>query len=133
MKNTLIIILILISTIAFSQSKKKIKENGYTTKTEYKHEFRAGKEKKIKISETTFNKNGGISVLKEFDEFGKIEKHIAYFYSEKGNKTKEVYYLPNGKLKRTIKYKYNKGFKIEKAIYDANDKIKSKKTFVYEK
>jgi len=131
MKNLLLIISILISTIVFSQSKKKIRENGYTTKTIYKSEYRGGKEKKVKVSETTFNKNGDIAELKEFDEFGKIKKHILFSYDDKKNKTKEIYYTPSGKIKKTVKYKYNNGFKIEKAIYDGNGKIKSKKTYVY--
>ncbi|RLD47217.1 MAG: hypothetical protein DRI94_14140 [Bacteroidetes bacterium] len=133
MKKIFIIILILTTSLAFSQSRKKIKKAGYTSKIEYKYEYRNGKEKKTKASETNFDINGNIITYKEYDEFGKLKKHIKYSYNTNNNKIKEEYYLPNGKLKKIIKYKYINGFKTEKAIYYGNGKIKSKKEYVFNK
>lgn len=83
-------------------------------------------------SQTFFDKKGNI--IKEIDyKDGKIDEIIEYEYNSDSQKTKEVKKNHKGNIKKTTTYKYNNGLKVEKAVYDENNVIKSKKIYSYEK
>ena len=60
-----------------------------------------------------------------------MSKHVKYQYDQDNNKIKETELDAAGKTTKTTEYKYEKGFRVEKVVYDSNKKIKSRKTYQY--
>lgn len=116
-----------------AQSKSEIKSNGLTGKTVWKYDYKTGKEIKVKESEEKYDAKGNIIEESSFDEYGKLDEKIKYTLNENGDIIKEVYFNSGGKITKTIKYKYEGKLKVEKVVYDSNDKIKSKKVYEYQK
>jgi hypothetical protein len=86
--------------------------------------------KQYKESETYFDQNGNI--LEEINyKQGDVTKHFKYQYDADNNKIREEEYDPSGRLIEFSEYKFNNGLRVEKIVYDANKKVKSKKSYTY--
>jgi hypothetical protein len=86
--------------------------------------------KQYKDSETYYDAKGNI--LEEITyKQGKISKHFKYQYDADDNKIKEEEFDASGRRIESSEYKIENGFRTEKNVYDANKKLKSKKTYVY--
>ena len=86
--------------------------------------------KQYKESETYYDNKGNI--LEEITyKQGKVNKHFKYEYDSDGNKIKEEKFGPSGKLTETSEYKIDNGLRVEKIVYDANKRIKSRKIYQY--
>jgi hypothetical protein len=158
MRNLIIIFLItFIPAFTSAQSRKEIKAAGIKAITEYKTEYKSGVEKKIRQSETKYDAEGNDTELIEYDDFGKITKHEKYTYNTENDKASVAEYDAAGKLKKTTKFTYNENgdkltvaeydgagklkkttkytyfskFKTGKEVYDASNKLVSKKTYDY--
>lgn len=81
-------------------------------------------------SETYFDLNGNIIEDIAYKQ-GKIDKHFKYQYDGDNNKIKEEEFDSSGRLTEISEYKYEKGLRIEKIVYDSNKKIKTKKYYKY--
>jgi len=123
--------LMLIAYCVSAQSRKEIKDNGLKSKIVWKYEYKVDKELKHKESEEKFDTKGNIVEEIEYDEYGKRDKKTKYTYNENNDVVKEVVYASNGKIKKTTKYKYQGKLKVEKQVFDENDKLKSKKVYQY--
>ncbi len=86
--------------------------------------------KKVKDTETTYDLHGNILEDIQYVE-GKVDKHFQYQYDSDNNKIKEIEFNAAGKVAESSEYKYDKGLRIEKKVYDSGGKLKSKKTYVY--
>jgi antitoxin component YwqK of YwqJK toxin-antitoxin module len=108
-----------------SGSKDKIKS---IIVLEEKHDMLV--KKQFKESETHYDNKGNI--LEEITyKQGKVNKHFRYQYDQDGNKIKEEKFDPSGKLIEFSEYKIENGFRVEKIVYDANRRIKSRKIYQY--
>jgi YD repeat-containing protein len=86
--------------------------------------------KKNKDSETVYDAHGNI--IEEITYINnKVDKHFQYQYDASDNKIKELELDGLGKVKKTSEYKFDKGLRIEKTVYGADGKLKTKKTYVY--
>jgi hypothetical protein len=86
--------------------------------------------KQFKDSETYYDVRGNI--LEEIIyKQGKIAKHFKYQYDTEDYKIAEEELDASGKIIESSEYKIENGLRTEKKVYDANKKLKSKKTYVY--
>jgi hypothetical protein len=86
--------------------------------------------KKNKDSETIYDAHGNI--IEEITYVNnKVDTHIQYQYDASDNKIKELELDSSGKVTKTSEYKFDKGLRIEKTVYGADGKLKTKKTYVY--
>jgi antitoxin component YwqK of YwqJK toxin-antitoxin module len=86
--------------------------------------------KQYKESETYYDSNGNI--LEEITyKQGKKNKHFKYQYDSDNNKIREEEYDPSGRLMEYSEYKIENGLRVEKTVYEPNDKPKSIKVYQY--
>jgi hypothetical protein len=131
MKKLLILLLVVgFPAMVFSQSNKqpapKIKKMTIT-----KHVYDKG-EKVYKELEVKYDAKGNIVEEIENNE-GIFVMHFVYLYDAAGNKIKETEMDAAGKVKKITEYKYNSNnLRTEKLVYDASNKLKSKRVYQYE-
>ncbi|MGQ9619444.1 MAG: hypothetical protein ACUVTX_00480 [Bacteroidales bacterium] len=118
------IILLLIALPAEAQ-KQKIKSIVVT-----QEKFNTLIPKKIKDYEVYYDEKGNIIEEINYKQ-GKIATHFKYEYDRDGNKIKEEEFDPNGKTIEISVYKIENGLRVEKTVYDANKRLKSKKYYQY--
>ena len=86
--------------------------------------------KQYKESETYYDSHGNILEDITYKQ-GKVNKHFKYQYDSDDNKIREEEYDPSGKLIEFSEYKIENGLRIEKIVYDANKKPKTRKAYQY--
>jgi hypothetical protein len=126
--SVLLIILLAGSIKVFGQQNNA--QNKIKTVVVYDEKFDKLISKKYKESETSYDSKGNITEDIQYTE-GKIDKHFVYQYDSENNKIKETEFDTNGRVIKISEYKIEKGLRTEKTVYDANMKIKSKKTYIY--
>jgi hypothetical protein len=158
MKYNIIVLLVLISTLSFSQSKKEAKKNKIKSATVMETYYENGNPVTYKDSYEEYDKNGH-TLLKieykkdgsikhketntydafnnkieetEFDVEKKINKKKTYKYNAFNDKTEETEYDENGKIIKFTSYAYNAdGDRSNETIIDGAGKIKKKNMFTY--
>jgi len=130
MKKFIILLLIIAWPLLLSGQEKKAAKNKLKSTTVYEQDYVKGggshKESVVKYDE-----EGNIVEEVEY-KLGKVVKHFVYQYDDQNNKIKEIEYDPAGKKIKVSEYKYTNNLRTEKAVYDANNKLLSKKTYQYE-
>lgn len=86
--------------------------------------------KQLKESETYYDSKGNVTESITY-KLGKVDKHFKYEYDAENNKIKEEEFEPSGRLKESSEYKYSNGLRTEKAVFDPNKKMKSRKVYTY--
>ena len=86
--------------------------------------------KQYKESETFFDSKGNIIEEIKYKQ-GKITSHFKYQYDNDGNKIREEQFDPSGNIRESSEYKYENGLRIQKIVYDSNNKVKSTKIYRY--
>jgi hypothetical protein len=81
-------------------------------------------------SETYYDVKGNIIEDITYKQ-GKVDKHFKYQYDSDNNKIKEEEFDSSGKIIESSEYKYEKGLRTEKTVFDGNKKIKTKKFYKY--
>lgn len=134
MKPTLILIILsLIFSEAYSQNKKKVRENNVKTKIEWQYTYKDGVEIKYKECEYVFDEEGNIIVEKIYDEKGNIIKHVEFTYDKEDNLIREITYNPNNQILKKEEYIYQGNLKTEKKVYGPDGKLKNRKIYEYTK
>jgi hypothetical protein len=130
----IILLFLVISSPSFvyGQDKKAVKHK-LKSITEYEQRYEKGVAgKAVKESEIQYDNNGNIIEETEY-KLGKVSKHVIYQYDENNNKIRETELDPSGKKIKVTEFKYTAdGLKSEKTVYDASNRIVSKKTYKYE-
>ena len=130
-----IVLTLLVSVFVLSihgQKKKDIQSHKIKSTTVYNEDAEKTKGKQVLDSYTKYDESGNTVEEIEYDEVGKIKKHVVYEYDDDGNKTKEIELKPDGSKDKVVEYKYKDGLKTERVTYLGNGKLKSKKKFVYD-
>ena len=122
--------MLLIASSLWGQS-KKIQQHNIKSITVTEYVYEKGIEKKFIDSETKYDAKG--NVIEEIEyKAGKIDRHVIYKYDENNNKISETELDAAGKKTKITEYKYNsENLRIEKAVYDGNKILKSKKIYQY--
>jgi len=132
-------VIILLSLFAFTLgvqgqqlSKKEIRSLKILSVTGSETDLRERHPKTIQESYQKYNRQGKIVEIIERDNNGVITLHESYDYDTDGNKTVEIQYLPNGKIKKKHIYKYENGLRTERLTYDARNRLIGQKKYIYE-
>lgn len=126
MKNILILVLSLVISLGYGQSRKTIKTNNVKSIVTWNYD-KTGK--KTKKSVETYDVNGNLIDIIKYDSTGKQKSHVANKYDKENNKIEETTFEVTGKIKKVNKYTYRNGLKTEKNVYDGNNNLKSKKVY----
>ena len=81
-------------------------------------------------SETSYDQAGNVAEEKEYKD-GKLDSHVKNEYDKDGNKIKVTEFDASGRVLKYTVYKYEKGLRTEKQVFEGNQKLKSKKTYQY--
>jgi antitoxin component YwqK of YwqJK toxin-antitoxin module len=120
------------SLTCFGQKKDEIITEDVKSIVVTEQKFDGTASKTFKESETYYDKKGNV-VEEILYKDGKVDSHFKYQYDANGNKIKETEFNSDGKVKKISDYKYQGNLRIEKVVTDEKGKIKSKKTYKYEK
>lgn len=127
----LFLIVIICPAELFGQDKKAVKHK-LKSMTEFEQKYEKGVAgKALKESEVRYDSDGNIVEETEY-KLGKVSKHTTYAYDEDNNKIRETELDPSGKKIKVTEFKYTDGLRTEKIVYDANNKVVSRKTYKYE-
>jgi hypothetical protein len=131
MKKILIIALVILPILGFSQSKKDIKANKIKSTTVEKTEQKDGVTVTYKETYEEYDKNGNTIVKIEYNKAGEIKTKENLKYDGFGNVIeKSEFDKKSGKTEKTT-YKYDaNGEKTEEIAYASDGTIKSKQVFV---
>ena len=135
MKNILIFItttVFLSITPLWGQNKKEIREKNLKSIKIFEKKTELSKEQILR-SYTLFDDHGNILEEAEYNGEGETKMHKKYEYDQDDNKIKEIELSPQGKILSTTIFKYENKLRTEKTEYDYKGKMKSVKTYVYEK
>ncbi|MCX7987653.1 MAG: hypothetical protein N2662_12020 [Bacteroidales bacterium] len=130
LSGALLLILPLVNVDA--QKKKTVLEKHIKTVTVYNEDYEKNNGRQVKDSFTRFDEEGNVIEEIEYDEYGKVKKHLLYEYDKDGNKIKETSLTPKGTTASVIEFKYENGLKKEKIVYNGSGKIIQKKKYIYE-
>jgi hypothetical protein len=116
-----------------AQSKSTIIEKGILVKTTYKQDIEDGDKKRRIDKVETFNEKGDLVDLKNYDSAGKYAKDwFQYKYDNDGNLIEEIEYDSKQKLKERTVYKYTKGLKVSKEVFDEKERLSRHTTYEYQ-
>ncbi len=131
MKKFFITFSLLALTFCLWSQSKKIGQGKIKSITVIEYVYDKGVEKKYIDSETKYDVRGNIIEEIEY-KGGKIDKHVIYRYDDNNNKVSETELDASGKKTKITEYKYNSdNLRIEKAVFDGNKVLKSKKIYQY--
>jgi hypothetical protein len=125
-----VLLTVLLFNTSYTFGQQDITPNKIKSIVVYEEKFDKLFSKKVKESETFYDSRGNITEDIQYKE-GKIDKHFTYQYDSENNKIKEIEFDSSGKVIKTSDYKIEKGVRTEKVVYDANMKVKSRKTYIY--
>jgi len=126
----IIVLTLLISLNATLSAQKKESDRKIKSIIVYQEKYDMLVSRKYKDTEQYFDSRGNLIEDITYKQ-GKVTKHFKYQYDQDDNKIKEEEFDPSGRLIETSEYKYADGMRTEKYVYNANKKLKSKKTYQY--
>lgn len=155
----ILLLMLIVSSTIFAQSKKDIKKNKVKSLTETIISYENGKEiihndliRKFDkngqvIEETNFDKNGKIKT-KTISKFNNLEDKVeetvldgnnrqisreVYKYDAEDEKSEEWHYNEKNEFESKSVYVVKNGLKIERKTYDSKGKLIQLKKYIYEK
>jgi hypothetical protein len=134
-QGTYIILIVILSVYTIpvtGQSKKLIREQNIKTIKVYEERPQKNKEKLLE-SLTRYDRNGNIIEEIEYNNEGELKSHKKCKYDEFGNKIEEIEFDEDGQKISTTIYTYQQNLRTEKVEYNEKEKVKSRKTYMYEK
>ena len=126
------VMLVLISGVAFGQSKKTIREKKIISTTVDEYFIEEGMTDPVVESIEKYNENGDMIELKELNKRGDVKKWEKYVYSDEGNLVEEVFLDEKGRITTTEKNIYQDDLRIEKQYYNNKGNLYKKKVYRYE-
>ena len=125
-------VLMIISGVAFSQSKKTVKEKKISSTTVHEYFLGEGMKKPVVESIEKFNENGDLIEIQAFNKKGEVKKWEKYSYDSDGNLEEEVFMDTKGRVTLTEKNIYQDGLRIEKQYYNTRGDLYKKKVYKYD-
>lgn len=125
------VMLALVSALS-GQDRKEIRDLGIVSKTTHEYFIEEGLDEPLVESIESFNEDGELIEVKEFNKRGEITRWEKYGYDEDRNLIEEVFLNAKGKVTRKEKSVFKDGLKVEKHYYNERDKLYKKKVYLYE-
>jgi hypothetical protein len=114
------------------QSAKTIKEKKIASRTVYEYFLERGMDKPVVESVETYNEEGKLLEIKEYNSKGELKLWEAYSYDEDGNLVEARFFNARGKLERKEVTVYKDGLRVERLFYNQKDKLVKRKVYEYE-
>ena len=128
---TLILLLVAVTAVS-AQGSKTIREKKISTKTVQEYFIEEGFDEPVVESIETYNEEGDVVEIKEFNKGGDVKKWEKFVYNEDGDLVEEIFLDEKGKVTLTEKNIYVDGLRIEKHYLNPKGKLVKKKVYQYE-
>jgi antitoxin component YwqK of YwqJK toxin-antitoxin module len=113
-------------------TKKEAVKDGVKIVSEWETSVVNKKAKPMLESKCTYDKNGNLLEIIEYDNSGFVVLHESYDYNANDQKTVEIQYEPNGSVKKKHAYKYTGNLRTERMTYDKKGTLIGQKKYEYE-
>jgi len=113
-------------------TRKEAAQSNVKSVSEWETNVLDKKAKPMLETRCTYDKNGNLLEIIEYDNSGFVTLHESYEYNADGQKTVEIQYEPNGSVKKRHEYKYNGLIRTERLTYDKKGTLIGKKKYEYE-
>ncbi|MGW8314626.1 MAG: hypothetical protein ACWGNV_03420 [Bacteroidales bacterium] len=127
-----LILLLVGGTLVLGQGKKTIREKKIASITVQEYFVKEGMDEPVVESVETYDENGELIEIQEFNKKGEIKKWEKYGYDEEGNLVEEVFLDEKGRITRTEKTIFEDGLRVERQFYDDKGRLYKKKAYLYE-
>ena len=122
----------LVFTVTHAQSKKTIREKGITTIIVKEYFIEEGMDEPVVESIQSFNEEGELLELKEFNKKEEVKRWEKYVYDDDGNVVEQIFLDEKGRITETEKNIYDGKLRIEKQYYNKKGNLYKKKVYQYE-
>lgn len=122
---------ILLSATAFGQGKKILKEKGIVSVTVQEYFIEEGMRDPVVESVETYNSEGDLVEIKEFNKREEVRRWEKYAYDSNGNLVEEIFLDERGDVESSEKNLYKDGLRIEKQFYNERGKLYKRKVYEY--
>lgn len=126
------ILLMIGGTLASGQGKKTIRERKIASVTVQEYFLEEGMDEPVVESVETYDENGELIEIREYNKKGEIKKWEKYRYDEAGNLVEEVVLDEKGRITSTEKTIFEDGLRVERQFYDDKGRLYKKKAYLYE-
>ena len=113
------------------QSRGKIKELGIKSLTVQEYFLEESKDKYVVELEESYDRNGRLIEIKEYNSRSEVKKWEKYVYNDDGDLVEEIFLDARGKVLRREKTVYEGDLRVEKLFYDEKDRLVKRKKYVY--
>ena len=115
-----------------AQSKKDIREKNIRSITVEEYFLEEGINEPSVESVETYNADGELVEIKEFNRRGEVKRWEKYSYDEEGNRVEEIFFDEKGRVESMERTIYEEGLKVERQYFNDREKMVKKKVYVYE-
>jgi len=124
--------LALFSVTLMGQSKKTIREKKIASRTVQEYFLDEGMDEPVIESVESYDTEGNLLEIKEFNSKGDIKLWEKYTYDGDGNVVETQFFNARGKLESKEINVYSDGLRVEKQYYNNKDKMVKRKVYEYE-
>lgn len=123
---------LLVSGSVAGQGTRTIKEKKIASRTVQEYFIEEGMDEPVIESLETYNDDGLVTEIKEFNNKGDVKLWEKYTYDEEGNEVEVISLNAKGKLEKREVNIYSDGLRIEKQFYNQKDRLVKRKVYEYE-
>ena len=123
---------VIITAPLLGQSKTTIREKKISSITVQEYFIAEGIDKPVVESIETYDENGNLLEIKEFNSRGELKLWEKYTYNEEGDLVETQFFNTRGKLERKEINVYSNGLRTEKQYYNNKNKLVKHKVYEYE-
>lgn len=123
---------VIIAAPLLGQSKTTIREKKISSITVQEYFVAEGMDKPVVESIETYDENGNLLEIKEFNSKGELKLWEKYTYNEEGDLVETQFFNTRGKLERKEINVYSNGLRTEKQYYNNKNKLVKHKVYEYE-
>ena len=117
------LVLILIPALTFGQGNKTLKKRNVASQTTHEYFLAEGKKDPVVEKIESYDKEGNLTEVKEFNKAGEVKAWEQYSYDENDDVVEEKYLDEKGRMTERITYVYEDKLVKEKNYYDQKDRL----------
>lgn len=129
---TFLLLLLSIPVAAQQSEMDEIRQNKIKSISEVETDLRVRKAAPVQKKFSRYDTAGNLVEVFERDDAGLVLLHESYEYNERGQKTVEIQYEPNGQIRKKHVYKFINNLRTERLSYDKSGKLIGQKKYIYE-
>jgi hypothetical protein len=127
-----VLALVLLAGPLSAQSARIIREKKIASRTVQEYFLAEGMNKPVIESIETYDEDGNLLEIKEFNSREELKRWEKYAYNEDGQVVETEFYNARGKLESKEINVYSDGLRTEKLYYNNRDKLVKRKVYEYE-